>query len=198
MQSRLVSAILLGTNIPVPKGKDVGGAFKKIPLCRTAGADGLPDHLRVVPLDAAAAGQYACLAASTATAWSRRAPIPRRSAAAAAICTRTSPAPGSLIASGAPAEASVGHQAAPRSTRRLSACRVCSAQSARRNENGTYLELTVNGDPADPRADDIPGDLGMIGRVQANWGMHLVDVNLTMGNLVDIVGKQVEGVLAKK
>jgi hypothetical protein len=58
------------------------------------------------------------------------------------------------------------------------------------NENGSYLELTVKGDPADPRADDIPGDLGMLGKVQANWGMHLVDVNIAIGNLVEIVGKQ--------
>src|SRR5258708_32929511 len=36
VQSRLVSALLLGTNLPVPKGKDVGGAFQHIPLCRSA------------------------------------------------------------------------------------------------------------------------------------------------------------------
>ena len=56
----------------------------------------------------------------------------------------------------------------------------------------------MNGNPADPRADDIPGDLGILGKVQANWGMHLVDVNLTMGNLLDIVGKQAKAYLAKK
>jgi hypothetical protein len=26
--------------------------------------------------------------------------------------------------------------------------------------------------------------------VLANWGLHLIDVNLAMGNLVDIVGRQ--------
>ena len=36
IQSKLVSAILMGTVVPVPKGKDVGGAFQKIPLCHTA------------------------------------------------------------------------------------------------------------------------------------------------------------------
>jgi hypothetical protein len=40
MQSRLVSAILLGTTIAVPKGRDVGGAFKSIPLCRQPGQTG--------------------------------------------------------------------------------------------------------------------------------------------------------------
>ena len=36
VQSRVVSALLLGTNVAVPKGKDVGGAFSKMPLCRSA------------------------------------------------------------------------------------------------------------------------------------------------------------------
>jgi hypothetical protein len=40
LQERLVSAILLGTNIAVPEGKDVGGHLKSIPLCRA------PDQVR--------------------------------------------------------------------------------------------------------------------------------------------------------
>ena len=36
VQAKLVSALLLGTSLPVPKGKDVGGAFQHIPLCRSA------------------------------------------------------------------------------------------------------------------------------------------------------------------
>ena len=40
IQSRLVSAILLGTTLEVPKGKDVGGSFKNIPLCRAAAQTG--------------------------------------------------------------------------------------------------------------------------------------------------------------
>ncbi len=58
------------------------------------------------------------------------------------------------------------------------------------NEHATYLEVTVHGDPSDPRTDDINGDLGGGGQVLANWGLHLVDVNLAMGNLLDIVGRQ--------
>jgi hypothetical protein len=36
IQSRILSAMLLGTNIAVPKGGDVGGAFRSLPLCRNA------------------------------------------------------------------------------------------------------------------------------------------------------------------
>ena len=35
VQSRMVSAILPGTTVAVPRGKDVGGAFQHVPLCRT-------------------------------------------------------------------------------------------------------------------------------------------------------------------
>ena len=58
------------------------------------------------------------------------------------------------------------------------------------NENATYLEVTVHPDPAGKRTSDIPGDLALGGQVQANWGLHLVDVDLALGNLVDIVGLQ--------
>jgi hypothetical protein len=57
------------------------------------------------------------------------------------------------------------------------------------NEFATYLEVTVHGDPADPRVDDITGDLGGA-KPLANWGLHLIDVNLAIGNLLDIVGQQ--------
>src|SRR5215467_4302349 len=36
VQSRIVSAILLGTTVAVPKGKDVGGTFKNMPICHAA------------------------------------------------------------------------------------------------------------------------------------------------------------------
>lgn len=55
------------------------------------------------------------------------------------------------------------------------------------NERGTYFEVTVHGDPADPRTDDIAGDIMMGGQVQASWGLHLIDMNLGMGNLLEIV-----------
>src|SRR5258708_15304141 len=35
VQSRIISALLLGTSLPVPKGKDVGGAFQHLPLCHS-------------------------------------------------------------------------------------------------------------------------------------------------------------------
>jgi len=34
--------------------------------------------------------------------------------------------------------------------------------------------------------------------VLSNWGLHLVDVNLAMGNLLDIVAQQGKAFAAKK
>ena len=51
-------------------------------------------------------------------------------------------------------------------------------------------------DPAGNRTDDITGDLGAGGAVMADWGLHLVDVNLTIGNLVDLVSSQSKAFLA--
>ena len=58
------------------------------------------------------------------------------------------------------------------------------------NEHASYLEITVHGDPADPRTDNIRGDLGVGNQILTDWGLHLIDVNLGMGNLVDIVRQQ--------
>src|SRR5262245_8121187 len=40
VQARMVSAILLGATLKVPKGKDVGGSFQHIPLCHSADQTG--------------------------------------------------------------------------------------------------------------------------------------------------------------
>ncbi len=64
------------------------------------------------------------------------------------------------------------------------------------NENGSYLAVTVRGDPAGPRAKDIVGDVVVNGQVLPDWGLHLIDVNLAMGNLVYIVGRQSKAYLS--
>ena len=48
----------------------------------------------------------------------------------------------------------------------------------------SYLEATVHDDPEGPRADDIAGD------ISPQWGLHLVDVSLVMGDIVDRVAEQ--------
>lgn len=56
----------------------------------------------------------------------------------------------------------------------------------------SYLKVTTNADPADARTDTIPGDVVVLGKVDANWGLHLIDMNIAMGDLVDIVHQQAQ------
>lgn len=53
-----------------------------------------------------------------------------------------------------------------------------------------YLAVTINADPLDKRTDAIGGDVIVNGQVRALWGLHLIDMHLAMGNLVDIVARQ--------
>ena len=48
----------------------------------------------------------------------------------------------------------------------------------------SYLTITVNADPGDPRADDIPGDGA------PNWGLHTVDLSITQQSLIGLVRSQ--------
>jgi hypothetical protein len=43
---------------------------------------------------------------------------------------------------------------------------------------------------ADQRVSDIGGDMVFNGRIQPQWGLHLIDMHVAIGNLVDIVGQQ--------
>jgi hypothetical protein len=196
VQSRLVSAILMGTTLPVAKGKDVGGAFKSIPLCRKADQTGcvitfatfrstIPPPANTLFGRVTAEGMEA--------ACTNPAALSGGSGELHAYLTGV----GSLIAMPAGQKHQWVKDGAPVETPFVSVPGLLTAECSS-NENANFLKITVNADANDPRADDIPGDLGMAGKPQANWGLHLVDVNLTMGNLLDIVSRQAKVYLAKK
>ena len=43
----------------------------------------------------------------------------------------------------------------------------------------------------------VSGDPSMVA-VNASWGLHLIDANIAMGNLVDVVGAEAKAYLARK
>jgi hypothetical protein len=187
VQSRLVSAILPGATIPVARGKDVGGAFQHIPLCHSASQTGClvaysafrststpPDNSRFGKVTDANL-QAACVNPAALGGGSGE----LHSYLSTSGSTITSPI--------APKPWVIPERPVP--TQWVSVPGLLTAE-CKSNDNATYLEITVHGDPADPRVDDIVGDLNVGGQVLKDWGLHLVDVNLAMGNLVDIVGKQ--------
>ena len=47
-----------------------------------------------------------------------------------------------------------------------------------------------NADPADPRTDTINGDIVVDNAIRSEWGLHLFDMHLAMGNLQQIVSSQ--------
>jgi hypothetical protein len=195
VQARLVSAILLGTSVPVPKGEDVGGAFQKVPLCRAADQTGCvityASFRSTVPPPANSRfGRVETEGMEAAC--TNPAALAGGSGALRAYLTNR----GSLIAQSAPQSPRWTVSGVAIDTPFVSVPGLLTARCAS-NEHANYLEITVQADPADDRADDIPGDLGPAGRVQADWGMHLVDVNVAMGNLVEIVSRQSKAYLAK-
>jgi hypothetical protein len=67
-------------------------------------------------------------------------------------------------------------------------------------ENGqvVYLAVSRNAAPDGRRVSDIKGDLiDSSGKLLPNWGLHLIDVNLTMDNLLAIVGDETRAYLAQ-
>ena len=177
----MVSAILLGTTIAVPRGKDVGGAFQHVPLCHSDSQTGC-----VITY-----ASFRSTAPPPADSLFGRVADPNMIAA----CTNPAALGGgsgelhsylsnngrTIVSTTQPKPWVVPEQ--PISTPFVSVPGLLTAQ-CKSNENAAYLEVTVHGVPSDPRTDDIIGDITPM------WGLHLIDVNLSMGNLVDIVGKQ--------
>ncbi len=188
VQSRLVSAILIGTTIAVPKGKDVGGAFQHVPLCKSPSQTGClitfaSFRATVPPPPNTLFGKVAD--PNLAAACTNPAALAGGSGELHAYLDRA----GRTITSTSPPKPWVTPEQ-PIDTPWISVPGLLTAKCASNDHASGYLEVTIHGNPADPRIDDITGDLGTPGNVLANWGLHLIDVNLAMGNLVDIVGQQ--------
>jgi hypothetical protein len=196
VQSRMVSAILPGATLQVPRGNDVGGSFQRVPVCRSASQTGCVisyvSFRSTVPPPAnsrfgrpAGAGSEAVCANPAALGGSAPGELRAYLSAAGSTITSTTP-PAPWVSPEKPVD-----------TPWVSVPGLLTARCAS-NEHATYLEVTVHGDPADPRTDDIVGDLRAGGTVLPDWGLHLVDVNLAMGNLVEIVGQQAKAWLAAR
>ena len=194
IQSKMLSAMLLGAPVIVEKGKDVGGTFTKVPLCRKP-------------------GQLGCVV--NFSSFRSDVPPPANTLfghtddpAKSGVCTN----PVTLGEGSAPLHAYLSNSGRtitgttpvkPWATDKtidtpwVSVPGLLTARCAT-NQYAAFLEITVNGNPADPRVDDIVGDLGTRERPLANWGLHLIDANLAIGNLLDLVDAQTKAYAKKK
>jgi Protein of unknown function (DUF3089) len=169
----IASAIIAGTSFQVAPGKDVGGDTQNMPLCRSAEQVGciitFQSYRDSVPPEPGAlfgapqgSTESACVnpAALAGGPGLLDAAAPTADwvftdpAAAAAITTPFMGVPGLITAE----------------------CKV--------KDGYSYLAITINADPSDPRADDIPGD------GTPNWGLHTVDLSITQETLIDLVRTQ--------
>jgi len=195
VQAKIVSAILMGTRLPLDKGKDTG-LFKQIPLCHSASQTGC----------VIAYASFRDTIPPPANSLFGKAPT---DAQIAACANPANLAPGgkgefhaylsngSQIAnSSAPTVTWVKGKPNPK-TPFVSVPGLLTGQCVEKN-GFSYLEVHVNAVPADPRTDDINGDVMAAGVVNPAWGLHLIDANLAMGNLVEIVDAESKAYLAKK
>lgn len=189
-QARLVSAILMGTALVVPAGRDVGGDFKSVPLCHAAAQLGCaiayssfretsppPDNSRFGrPRDPKAVGMDAACV------------NPARLEGGTDVAKSYF---GAAIASVTPTPPFPWLKGKPISTPFVSVPGLITATCVHAAPFN-YLAIHLNADPASPRTSDIPGDIVVGGVTLKDWGLHLIDANLFMGNLVDIVGAEGE------
>jgi len=178
----LIAAYLLGTNVAVPAGGDVGGDFKRTKLCK-------------------AMDQYGCVvsyvtfrADSPPPENSRFGKVPQPGMVAACVN------PAALGGGKAVTDAILGTKGAglasapmgpwtsdnsPVTTPFVSVPGLISAECVS-NGGFSYLAVTVNANPQDPRTDTIVGDVVVNGATLKDWGLHLIDMPVEMGNLVSL------------
>jgi len=194
VQKQLVSALILGSNLPVAKGGDTG-VFKSIPTCKSADQigcaisyvtfrDTIPPpansrfgKVQQPDMEAACVDPAALLGHTELHAYLSNQSNIAASSAATPEWVKGKPNP---------------------KTPFVSLPGLISGKCVSK-DGFNYLEAHVNADPADPRTDTINGDVtGPGGVIARDWGLHLIDANIAMGDLVEVVGRQAKAYTAKK
>lgn len=192
IQQQIISAILMGTMVQVPVNEVVGGTFKKMPLCTSAHQN----QCIIV---------YATYRDTVPP--SERSLFARNAQGTVAACTNPALlANGNNEAHAYLSAASGGRTPSPGWTTELKVATTpfVSVPGLLTTEcvhtaSHTYLQLTIHGDPDDARVDNIAGDIMTPdGTADASWGLHLLDANVGMGDLLTLVDKQALNYLGKQ
>lgn len=171
----ILSAIIAGTSFQVAKGLDVGGDTQNMPLCRTSGQTGCVITFQtyrdeVPPTPGALFGRpspdtdSACV--NPAALDGGPAVLKGAYPAGDWVFADTSEAP----------EISTTHTDVPG---------LVTGECKTTAEGYNFLAITIDADPTDERADNIPGDGA------PNWGLHTVDMTIAQENLMDVVAAQI-------
>ncbi|HVY90236.1 MAG TPA: DUF3089 domain-containing protein [Hyphomonadaceae bacterium] len=186
-QKQFISAIILGSAVGVPEGKDTGGSFKAIPLCH-------------------AEDQLGCVITYASFRDTNPPPPGTRfgKAGNGLIAACTNPAnlatgkgtpdsyfltKGFLNGSGGTTQPAWATPEPKISTPFVKVPGLVSTECVDR-DGYSYLQMHVNADPKDARTDQLAGEVIRATGPDLTWGLHLIDVDHSMGDLVRIVGKQ--------
>jgi hypothetical protein len=197
VQSRILSVILAGYRLQVPEGKDVGGDFKSVPLCHAAEQLGCAINFASFRAESPPPADARIFGASAGPGLEAACVNP------AALGGGSGPLH-AYLASGIEAQIVDGVQpgAWTNPPKKISTpfVEVPGLLSAECRNNGThhYLAITLHPAPNGARTNAITGDVVVNGRVLDNWGLHIIDMNLAMGNLIEIVREEGRAYLTKK
>lgn len=184
-QKQLVSALLIGTNISVAPGKDNGGTFNSVPLCRAAAQTGCVIAYVSFREDAPppANSLFGRVTDGNVVACTNPAAL----GGGRGVLRSYLPVKNNLM--GQPHDRTRFIPLAQKSETPYTAPEAIASAECVQRDNASYLSVGIN--PAYATAGiDIAGDLFYGDRVLREWGLHLVDVDLAQGNLVEIVRQQ--------
>lgn len=170
----IVSAMLLGGWVTVPEGRDVGGSFQHLPVCT-------------------AADQTGCVIAYSAY---RGTPVAdalfgRASDGERVVCTNPAALGGdpavldSAFLTGESLLGSVRLQGAPVDTPWVGFSDAFTGE-CRSNQTHTWLEVSEN-----PSGDHDPSVV-LEEPLGPTWGLHLIDVNVALGDLLTLAKSQID------
>jgi hypothetical protein len=183
VRRRLVSAILMGGNVLVKRGSDIGGDFKHIPGCRSASQIGCviaySTFDQPVPTPSLFGRPTSTLGTKAASGDVVLCTNPAALGGGSGLADPIFPSapfdPKSALAAGI---ALLGIKLPMPPTVWVGAPGAYRAQCSSAN-NANVLEITPQGGAPTPTPSPNP-----------EWGLHLVDANIALGNLISIVRSQ--------
>jgi Protein of unknown function (DUF3089) len=178
----LVSALLLGGNVLVKRGEDVGGDFQHIPACRAADQVGCVVAFSAFDQPVPADAIFGRTAAKGMSVLCTNPAALRGGAGVLDPVYPSAPfAPGSTIAAGI---ALLGVTLPQASTPWLESPGSYSAHCT--SGDARVLMIAPRGGAPIPKPSPDP-----------TWGLHLTDANIALGNLTDLVGEQAAAFVAR-
>ena len=175
VRKRLISAILLGGNVLVPAGADVGGDFQHIKACTSDTQTGCVIAWSTFNATPPANAIFGRATAPDEVLCTNPAALGGGSAPLKSVYPSAPFAPGTTIGLATPL---VGAPTPSVSTPWFEADGAYTGDCS--SAGGAHV-LALTDAPGAPHLHPIP---------DATWGLHLVDANIALGNLTDLVQKQ--------